>query len=102
LKSEKDVKAKTTVKLLPNKKELTKSQKIKILVAKKANALTKQVENATTLEQQMVVQQQLLALISFVPDFNYTEGRVKDLETFYPPQENTDSSFARWFVSNDR
>ena len=31
---QKDVKAKTTVKLLPNKKELTKSQKIKILVAK--------------------------------------------------------------------
>ena len=84
----------------PEKQALTKNEKLKVLVSKKAVALTEQVENATTLEQQMVVQQQLLALISFVPDFNYTEGRVKDLETFYPPQENTDSSFARWFVND--
>lgn len=84
----------------PEKQALTKNEKLKVLVAKKAVALTEQVENATTLEQQMVVQQQLLALISFVPDFNYTEGRVKDLETFYPPQENIDSSFARWFVND--
>ena len=39
----------------------------------------------------------MLALISFVPDFNYAEGKVKDLETFYPLEENIDSSFSRWF-----
>ena len=94
---EKDVKAKTTVKLLPNKKELTKSQKIKILVAKKANALTKKIESAVTLEQQILVQQQLLSLISFVPDFNYTDSEIQDRASFYPPSVLADSSFSRWF-----
>ena len=79
------------------KQTLTKNEKLKVLVSKKAIALTKQVENATTLEQQVQVQQQMLALISFVPDFNYAEGKVKDLETFYPLEENIDSSFSRWF-----
>ena len=79
------------------KQALTKNEKLKVLVAKRAVALTKQVENATTLEQQVQVQQQMLALISFVPDFNYAEGKVKDLETFYPLEENIDSSFSRWF-----
>ena len=79
------------------KQALTKNEKLKVLVSKKAIALTKQVENATTLEQQVQVQQQMLALISFVPDFNYAEGKVKDLETFYPLEENIDSSFSRWF-----
>ena len=81
----------------PEKQALTKNEKLKVLVSKKAIALTKQVENATTLEQQVQVQQQMLALISFVPDFNYAEGKVKDLETFYPLEENIDSSFSRWF-----
>ena len=79
------------------KQALTKNEKLKILVAKKAIALTKRVENATTLEQQVQVQQQLLSLISFVPDFNYAEQEIKDLASFYPPQENVDSSFSRWF-----
>jgi hypothetical protein len=79
------------------KQALTKNEKLKALVVEKAVSLTKQVDEAVTLEQQIMVQQQLLALISFVPDFNYAEGKVKDLETFYPPQQNIDSSFSRWF-----
>ena len=87
----------TTTPKATKKQALTKNEKLKVLVSKKAIALTKQVENATTLEQQVQVQQQMLALISFVPDFNYAEGKVKDLETFYPLEENIDSSFSRWF-----
>ena len=37
---------------------------MKLLIAKKANELTKKVEQAVTIEQQMLVQRQLLALIS--------------------------------------
>lgn len=94
---EKAVKTKATTKLLPNKKELTKSQKLKILVAQKANALTKKIESAVTLEQQMVIQQQLLSLISFVPNFNYAESKMQDRASFYPPSALADSSFSRWF-----
>ena len=95
---QKDIKTKTTVKLLPIKKEqLTKNQKLKVLVAKKANALTKKIESAVTLEQQILVQQQLLSLISFVPNFNYADSKMEDRASFYPPNALADSSFSRWF-----
>ena len=86
------------IKPVPNKKEQsTKSQKLKALVAKKANALTKKIESAVTLEQQIQVQQQLLSLISFVPNFNYAEQEMQDRASFYPPNALADSSFSRWF-----
>ena len=66
------------------KQVLTKNDKLKALVSKRAVALTKKVEGAVTLEQQIVVQQQLISLISFVPDFNYAEQEMKDLASFYP------------------
>ncbi len=79
---------------------ITKNDKLKTLVSKRAVALTKKVEGAVTLEQQIVIQQQLMSLISFVPDFNYAEQEMKDLASFYPPQENVDNAFARWFVND--
>ena len=82
------------------KQVIKKNDKLKALVSKRAVALAKKVEGAVTLEQQIVVQQQLISLISFVPDFNYAEQEMKDLASFYPPQENVDNAFARWFVND--
>ena len=82
------------------KQVLTKNDKLKALVSKRAVSLTKKVEGAVTLEQQIVVQQQLMSLISFVPDFNYAEQEMKDLASFYPSKDNVDNAFARWFVND--
>ena len=82
------------------KQVLTKNDKLKALVSKRAVSLTKKVEGAVTLEQQIVVQQQLMSLISFVPDFNYAEQKMKDLASFYPSKDNVDNAFARWFVND--
>ena len=82
------------------KQVLTKNDKLKALVSKRAVSLTKKVESAVTLEQQIVVQQQLMSLISFVPDFNYAEQEMKDLASFYPSKDNVDNAFARWFVND--
>ena len=87
-------------KKIEKKQVLTKNDKLKALVSKRAVALTKRVENAVTLEQQVVVQQQLLSLISFVPDFNYAEQEMKDLASFYPSKDNVDNAFARWFIND--
>lgn len=82
------------------KQVITKNDKLKTLVSKRAVALAKKVESAVTLEQQIVVQQQLMSLISFVPDFNYAEQEMKDLASFYPSKDNVDNAFARWFVND--
>ena len=90
----------TSTPKVTKKQALTKNEKLKALVAKKANALTKKIESAVTLEQQIQVQQQLLSLISFVPDFNYAEQEMQDRASFYPPNALADSSFSRWFVND--
>lgn len=82
------------------KQVITKNDKLKTLVSKRAVALAKKVESAVTLEQQIVVQQQLMSLISFVPDFNYAEQEMKDLASFYPSKDNVDNAFARWFIND--
>jgi len=97
---EKTVANEQAPKKVEKKQVITKNDKLKALISKRAVALAKKVEGAVTLEQQVVVQQQLLSLISFVPDFNYAEQEMKDLASFYPPQENVDNAFARWFVND--
>jgi len=82
-------------------KQLSRNDKMKMLIARKANELTKKIENATTIEQQMLVQKQLLALISFVPGFDYNKKESKDAE-FYPPKPTVDHHWARWFVNDPR
>ena len=79
---------------------LTKNDKIRMLLAKKANELTKDMENLATLEQQMLVQRQLLALISFVPGFDYNDKDVLDLANFYPDKPTVDHQFSRWFLND--
>jgi len=83
------------------KKVSTKNEKIRMLLAMKAIALTKEIENAVTIEQQILVQRQLLALISFVPGFDYNE---KDLpqKSFYPPKPTVDHAYARWFLNDPK
>jgi hypothetical protein len=82
------------------KEPLTKNDKIRMLLAKKANELTKKMENLATLEQQMLVQRQLLALISFVPGFDYNDKDVLDLANFYPDKPTVDHQFSRWFLND--
>ena len=61
----------------PTQLETSRRDKLKMLIAAKANQATKELENAVTLEQQMNIQRRILALISFVPDFKdeYTEKK---------------------------
>ena len=86
----------------PEKKKekvVTKNDKIRMLLAQKAIELTKQVENAVSIEQQMLVQRQLLALISFVPGFDYDEKPLNDAN-FYPDKPTVDHQYARWFLND--
>ena len=80
-------------------KPKTKNEKIKMLLAMKAIELTKKIEQETSLENQMLVQRQLLALISYVPGFDYADKKNKDNE-FYPDKPTVDHAFARWFLND--
>ena len=80
-------------------KPKTKNEKIKMLLAMKAIELTKKIEKETNLENQMLVQRQLLALISYVPGFDYAEKKNKDND-FYPDKPTVDHAFARWFLND--
>ena len=82
------------------KKVSTKNDKIRLLLAQKAIELTKKIENAVTIEQQMLVQRQLLALISFVPGFDYAKEDILDLANFYPDKPTVDHQFSRWFLND--
>ena len=80
---------------------VSKRQKIKWLIAQRAIEATKELENAVTLEQQMNIQRRLLALISFVPDFNeYGEKENVNQVNFYPPKPTVDHAYARWFLND--
>ena len=81
--------------------EDSKRDKMRLLIAMKAVEAVKELEAATTLEQQMEVQRRLLALISFVPDFNsYAEKEQINQVNFYPPKPTVDHAYARWFLND--
>ena len=83
------------------KKQTSRNDKLKMLIAKKANELTKKIENAVTIEQQMLVQRQLLALISFVPGFDYNKKEIQQI-AFYPDKPTVDHHFSRWFLNDPK
>ena len=83
---------------IQEKKE-SRKEKIKQLIADKIAEMTKQVNDADTIEEQMILQAKLVALIAFVPDFDYGEKDVPDIY-FYPPKPTVDHEFARWFVND--
>ena len=70
-----------------------------MLLAQKAIELTKKVEESVSIEQQMLVQRQLLALISYVPGFDYAEKKLNQVN-FYPPKPVVDHAYARWFLND--
>ena len=74
---------------------------MRMLIAIKANELTKKIENAVTIEQQMLVQRQLLALISFVPGFDYNKKEIEQI-AFYPDKPTVDHYFSRWFLNDPK
>ena len=80
-------------------KPKTRNEKIKMLLAMKAIELTKKLEKEVSIEQNMIIQRQLLALISYVPGFDYNEKENKD-GNFYPPKPTVDHAFARWFLND--
>ena len=80
-------------------KPKTKNEKIKLLLAMKAIELTKKLEREVSLEQNMIIQRQLLALISYVPGFDYADKENLD-NNFYPPKPTVDHAFARWFLND--
>lgn len=85
----------------PTEKEKkdSRKKKIKDLVAIKIAGIKEKIDDADTIEDQMKMQAQLLALIAFVPDFDYAEMKVPDIY-FYPPKPTVDHEFARWFVND--
>ena len=82
-------------------KKTSRNEKIKMLLAQKAIELTKKVEESVSIEQQMLVQRQLLALISYVPGFDYAEKKLNQVN-FYPPKPVVDHAYARWFLNDPR
>ena len=80
-------------------KAKTKNEKIKLLLAMKAIELTKKIEKEVSLEQNMIMQRQLLALISYVPGFDYNEKELPQTN-FYPPKPTVDHAYARWFLND--
>jgi len=80
-------------------KPKTKNEKIKLLLAMKAIELTKKLEREVSLEQNMIIQRQLLALISYVPGFDYADKENLD-NNFYPPKPTVDHAYARWFLND--
>ena len=47
----------------------------------------------------MIVQRQLLALISYVPGFDYAEKKLNQVN-FYPDKPTVDHAYARWFLND--
>lgn len=84
--------------------EARKKAKLKELIDNKVSELTTELENAVTIEQQKDLQNRILALVSFVPDFdNYEEEGVEYAQIyFYPPTPVVDHQFSRWFLNDPK
>ena len=61
--------------------------------------LIQKLEKEVSLEQNMIMQRQLLALISYVPGFDYNEKKLPQTN-FYPPKPTVDHAYARWFLND--
>jgi len=85
----------------PTEKEKkdSRTKKIKQLIASKIATLKAEIGDAKTIEEQMAKQSQLVALIAFVPNFDYAEMEVP--KTFmYPPKPTIDHQFSRFFLND--
>ena len=80
-------------------KPKTKNEKIRLLLAMKAIELTKKLEKEVNLEQNMIMQRQLLALISYVQALIIMKRKFGQVN-FYPPKPTVDHAYARWFLND--
>ena len=104
---EPDKKPEEPKKEISKKRVLTKSEKnkrMRELVAEKVLEASNALDKATTLEQQKQLQQTIMALIAFVPDFkDYgidIEGGSVPVLPFYPDIPTVDHGFSRWFLND--
>ena len=85
-------------------KKSEKNKRMRELVAEKVLEATKELEEATTLEQQKKLQETIIALIAFVPDFkDYgvdIDGGSVPVLPFYPDVPTVDHGFSRWFLND--
>jgi len=87
----------------PRPKKLNKKEKMKKLITKKATQLAENMSKAATLEMQKEVQNKLVALIGYVPDFDqYKNTQIQKEIAFYKPVDNVDNAFARWFLNDPK
>ena len=98
--------------VVEKKKPVTKKQKakakrkkLKAIAQKRAKSLAEQMSDAASFEVQQKVQQQLITMLSFVPDFS-KYSRVQLDGGQLPKEVNlkggriVDHQFARWFVND--
>ena len=66
---------------------------------------SKKLDEATTLEQQKKLQETIIALIAFVPDFKSygvdIDGGSVPVLPFYPDVPTVDHGFSRWFLNDE-
>lgn len=79
----------------------SKKEKLKQLLITRAQQLSDKIDKAATIEEQMIVQRQLLALAAFVPDFDYDKEELPiNLNDYYGNQPIVDHAYARWFLND--
>ena len=96
---------KQTKKVAESKKQKTKNKKLKQIAQKRAKSLAEKMSDAASFEVQQQVQQQLITMLSFVPDFSkYSKAQLDGGQL--PKEVNlkggriVDHQFARWFVND--
>jgi len=86
-------------------KKSEKNKRMRELVAEKVLEASKKLDEATTLEQQKKLQETIIALIAFVPDFkDYgvdIDGGSVPVLPFYPDVPTVDHGFSRWFLNDE-
>ena len=81
----------------------SKKEKLKQLLVKRAQLLSDKIDKAATIEEQMIVQRQLLALAAFVPDFDYDKEELPiNLNDYYANVPVVDHAYARWFLNDPK
>ena len=86
-------------------KKSEKNKRMRELVAEKVLEASKKLDEATTLEQQKKLQETIIALIAFVPDFKSygvdIDGGSVPVLPFYPDVPTVDHGFSRWFLNDE-
>ena len=92
-------------KITKKQKAKAKRKKLKQIAQKRAKSLAEQMSDAASFEVQQQVQQQLITMLSFVPDFSkYSKAQLYggelQREVNLKGGRIVDHQFARWFVND--